>query len=247
MPKYILLRHYKVFAGDIMPLQCFNIKAQLMSNEATNDTKQHSSQDKLGQNLRYLMQKNMIDTATLSKKIGSAVSTINQIKRGSGNPTLETISALANYFNIGIGDLTELELSTNNQTRNVTFNIPLLNLWELANFLKHPTRYLNTISIELDTLSADQYFAIRISNNSLHPIFEKGAVFILKNDLSPVDGDIVLLNFDDQIYNFRRIFTEANHFYFRKITVDQSLSLEKLDNYSISGVVIQVKQEFRTI
>ncbi|HLB41614.1 MAG TPA: helix-turn-helix domain-containing protein [Gammaproteobacteria bacterium] len=218
-----------------------------MSNEATNDTKQHSSQDKLGQNLRYLMQKNMIDTATLSKKIGSAISTINQIKRGSGNPTLETISALANYFNIGIGDLTELELSTNNQTRNVTFNIPLLNLWELANFLKHPTRYLNTISIELDTLSADQYFAIRISNNSLHPIFEKGAVFILKNDLSPVDGDIVLLNFDDQIYNFRRIFTEANHFYFRKITVDQSLSLEKLDNYSISGVVIQVKQEFRTI
>lgn len=49
-------------------------------------------------NLAYLMERAGVDAAHLSEAIGLGVATINNIKRGVGNPTLLTLMELARFL-----------------------------------------------------------------------------------------------------------------------------------------------------
>lgn len=50
------------------------------------------------ENLAYLMERAGVDAAHLSEAIGLGVATINNIKRGVGNPTLLTLMELARFL-----------------------------------------------------------------------------------------------------------------------------------------------------
>lgn len=198
----------------------------------------------LANNLRSLMSKFNIDSSELSKNTGIALTTINGLKKGSGNPTFSTLYQLAEFFDISIGQLTEKNLASTNNGTHIIHEIPLLSLDELAEFLKNRHKYLNTISTQLDSIKAEKHYSIRINNNAMSPLFEKGSIFVVAQDVHPHDGDIVLVQFDNHPPCFRKIFLEGRSCFFKPISELIGNNVIKDDSFMIHGVVIKAIQHF---
>ncbi len=198
----------------------------------------------LASNLRTLMSRFSIDSLELSKKTGIALTTINSLKRGSGNPTLSTLYQLAEFFDVSIGQLTEKNLSLADKSARIIYEIPLLALDELAEFLKNQSKYKNTISTELDLWEPNRYYATKINNNSMNPLFEKGSIFIIARNIHIHDGDIVLVQFNKHPPCFRKIFIEGKSYFFKPISELISSTVIKDDNFTIHGIIIKAIQHF---
>ena len=65
----------------------------------------------LSSNLCWLMKNKPIDSAGLSEKTEIALTTLNSLKRGVGNPTYSTLVALGSFFNVTVSQLTEINLT----------------------------------------------------------------------------------------------------------------------------------------
>lgn len=195
----------------------------------------------LASNLRVLMNKMNVDSAELSKKTGIALTTINGLKRGSGNPTLSTLQELAEFFDVTIGELAEKNLS---KSRQLVYEIPLLVQEELPEYLKNPRKFKQTISTELDVWKQNKYYAIRITNNAMQPLFEKGSIFVIVKDANIHDGDIVLVQFDQHPPCFRKVFIEGKSYFFKSVSELINGNIIKHDSFHIHGIVIKAIQHF---
>lgn len=198
----------------------------------------------LANNLRSLMHIFNIDSAELSKKTGIALTTINGLKRGSGNPTLSTLYQLAEFFDISIGQLTEKNLSVGDKATRVVYEIPLLILDELLDFLKDQNKYKNSISTELDSWKPNKYYAIKVNNNAMSPLFEKGSIFVIAQDICVHDGDIVLVQFGKHPPCFRKVFIEGKSYFFKPISEVIGNNIIKDNNFTMHGIVIKAIQHF---
>lgn len=198
----------------------------------------------LASNLRALMIQFNVDSAELSKETGIALTTINSLKRGSGNPTLSTLHQLADFFKISIGELTERKLSETGKIVRIAYEIPLLSLDELLEFLKNQNKYKNIISTELEFWESNKYYAIKINNNAMSPLFEKGSIFVIAKDIHVHDGDIVLVQFDKHPPCLRKVFIEGKTYFFKPISELISGNIVKENNFVIHGIVIKAIQYF---
>ncbi|MFU8797341.1 MAG: helix-turn-helix domain-containing protein, partial [Gammaproteobacteria bacterium] len=113
----------------------------------------------LSSNLRQLMQLKNIDAANLSKKTGIALTTINSLKRGTGNPTLATLQILGEFFQVSVGDLIETCLIESQNKQNTASEIPLIEMSSLEDFLSNRKKYKTTIITELDNNDSARFFA----------------------------------------------------------------------------------------
>lgn len=198
----------------------------------------------LANNLRHLMHEYNIDASEISKKTGIALTTINGLKRGVGNPTLSTLQQLADFFSVSIGKLTETNLSVDAKKSSIVYEIPLLSLDELLIFLRDKNKYKHTISAELDYWKPDKYYAIKINNNAMSPLFEKGSIFVMIHDSRVHDGDIVLIQFDKHPPCFRKVFIEGKTYFFKPISEIIGNNTVKHNNFIIHGIVIKAIQHF---
>ena len=215
-----------------------------MSNYAYNKITESLDLSLFSENLRSLMFKSKIDSARLSEQTGIAVSTLNSLKRGEGNPTLSTLLSLANFFNISLSDLAENSLSGNKVKDSSQFEIPLLEITEIGNYFDHKLENISTIADDLQNEDAAFCFAIKINNNSLAPIFDKGTTFILATNKRPQDGDIVLVQFGNNLPCFRRIFIEGNSYFFKSISDLVNTKAIVSSDFLIRGVVLKAIQVF---
>lgn len=211
-----------------------------MSSSITKKANSTLNSIHLTNNLRYLMQKKGVDAAELSQFTGVALTTINSLKRGVGNPTLSTLQTIAEFFNVTLGQLTENPLS-NNILRNSLTKIPLLELQEISAFLESKDNFKNTLSIEAERHNV---FGVKIANNFMAPIFEKGTIFVICPDLQPQDGDIVLVEFNNQLPCFRKIFIEDEACVFSPVSDMIGSEIFKSKNFTIHGTVIKAIQNF---
>lgn len=201
--------------------------------------------DILSNNLKYLMSRDAIDATVLGQKIGVAASTINGIRRGGGNPTLGTIAAIAQYFQLSIGDLTESAIDGNSASQKQrAHHISLIAMKDIAAYLKNNAYAKQMIIAELSDANQDDFFAVSIDNNSLYPLFEKGTLFIVKKTDKALDGDIVLVDFGSNSYCFRRIFIESNNHFFKTLTETLKSPGSRATKFTIIGVVIKAIQNF---
>jgi len=215
-----------------------------MSSEINEKNTEEADVAMLGNNLCTLMKKFNVDSSELSKKTGIALTTLNSLKRGIGNPTLSTLNLLAEFFNVSIGQLTENNLSILTKDTRIIYDIPLLNFDELLNFLNNQNKYNNTISTQLDSWQPNKYYAIKINNNAMSPVFEKGSIFVIAQNINIHDGDIALVQFDGHQPCFRRIFIEGKSYFFKPISEMIGNSLIKDNNCAIHGIVIKAIQHF---
>lgn len=212
-----------------------------MSSKITNPFPMNLDTNHLTNNLRYLMQKKGIDAGDLSKSTGIALTTINSLKRGVGNPTLSTMQAIAEFFQITIGQLTESALSDRNTRLNLV-ELALLDIQDVQIFLSGHSQFKSTISVEVE--KNNQLFGVKINNNSLAPFFEKGTIFIVDPTLQSQDGDIVLVQFNNQLPCFRKIFMEEEACIFTPVSEIAGSEISKSKNFTIHGIVIKAIQNF---
>lgn len=198
----------------------------------------------LSNNLRFLMSRSNIEPIKLFELTGIAVTTINNLKRGQGNPTLSTLQSLAEFFDISIGDLTERDLSTLNVKKS-SASLVLIDLNNADDYLTGTfQKNLQSISIELEPSLKEKSFAIKIMNSSMAPFFEKGTVFIISKSTTAYDGDLVLVKFGKNPACFRRVLIEDDSYFFSPISELLGKDPYKSKNFTIHGVVIKAIQYF---
>ncbi|WP_237387737.1 helix-turn-helix domain-containing protein [Xenorhabdus sp. Sc-CR9] len=90
---------------------------------------------KISQNIDFLMKKNNIDSQSLSKLTGLGIATINSLRRGVGNPTIATISSIAEVFGVNVGEITDNKLSESKENEEVISSVPLIRYDELDSYI----------------------------------------------------------------------------------------------------------------
>ena len=211
----------------------------MSTSPSSNQTTHNNETVSIANNLRTLMFQNNIDSIELSKKTGIALTTINLLKKGGGNPTLSTLLTVANYFGITLNEL------TTGTIHKKIFEIPLIDISESELFNTKQKNHRDTISCEMENSEiAAGCFAVKMNNNSLSPFFEKGTIFIIDSKKLPQDGDIVLVKFGESLPCFRKIFIEADSHYFKSVSEIMTSSVVKTQDYSLCGVVIKAIQQF---
>lgn len=193
-------------------------------------------------NLSWLMQNKAIDSAFLSENTGIAVTTINSLKRGIGNPTYSTLVSLGSFFNISVSQLTEIDLSGNKKIEQNLSDIPLLSFNELSNYLTFKKKGRESITIRIE--NPENCFAIKINTSSMSPFFEKGSIFVVNTTIFPQDGDIVLVQFSEQTPCFRKVFIEGSSYFFKPVSESLLETSLKSESYTIHGVVVTAIQNF---
>lgn len=235
--KYIAFKTIKCHKENIMSTPILN---NLNSNELLK-----SQTETLGKNLEYLILIKKIDVRSISDKTGISITNLNNIRRHSANPTLETLGTLANYFNLSVSDLIEKDISNAQNSKGYSLiTIPLLEVDEL-NLLMESKITKEKIAISIPSHLRDmKRMAITLNNNSFSPIYEKDTLFILNLDLNPQDGDIVVLKLHDSPFMIRKILFSGNKIsIFYPTLLDKSLSSEDKEKVHILGVIEKIIKE----
>ena len=196
------------------------------------------------ENLRQLMFQHKIDVAKLHEKTGIAVSTINSLRRGGGNPTLSTLLTLSNFFNISLSALAESPLNAAINSDRNKHELPLIDISEISEYLKNGTKGNQTITDDLQNENPANCFAVQINNSSLAPFFEKGTTFIVAFDKQPQDGDIVLVKFGENLPCFRKIYIEGDSYFFKPISEIVNNKAITTTDFLIYGIVLKAIQVF---
>lgn len=97
-------------------------------------------------NLKYLRIKNELSQYDLSKKIKYNQTTIARWERNNRKPTMEAIIAIANLFNIEIGDLLTVNLQKENIPIN-EWNIDNIKIKICGEITKENINIVNTLLI----------------------------------------------------------------------------------------------------
>lgn len=199
----------------------------------------------LSKNLCWLMDSRSIDASELSNHTSIGTTTINKLRKGIGNPTYSTLVTLAAYFDVVVSQLTEVDLSANGTKKETLANVDLISLSDFKDYINQIKKPKESLSVSIAT-NADSRFAIKITTNTMSPFFEKGSVFILDKNIHPQDGDIVLVEFNEQNLCFRRVFIQGISYFFRSVADTLADNFVKGDNFTIHGVVISAIQNFHS-
>lgn len=197
----------------------------------------------LGKNLRYLMNKNNVDAKQLHAKTGIVVTTINQLKRGIGNPTMNTLIALAQFFNVQIDDLIHTNLEAFKVTKKRAVRVPILEMELITNDKLHQSRSKEFVTVDADNFDLSECFATKITNNAMSPMFDKGTIFIVAPNINPNDGDMVLVKFGTTVPCFKRVYIEGGKHFFDNIANLHRPQVKSFEKYNILGVVIKSIQQ----
>lgn len=189
--------------------------------------------------LNTLLEKSRISTKVLSEATGVSIPLINNLKRGEGNPTIGTLNAISNFFSITLSELLGLDNAEHDQK-----NIKTISLFDLRFCHERTTENCgNKILIEVPkNTNADTLFGVVVNNNALLPFYEKGSIFILTNNQSPVDGDIVLTRIQNRSNGLKRLLIKKDLFYLKNINIEDSIESYEKDDVEMLGVVTQIIQ-----
>lgn len=196
------------------------------------------------ENLRNLMFQHKVDVSELNEKTGIAVSTINSLRRGAGNPTLSTLLSLSNFFNISLSDLAESSIDKGIRQDKNLYEIPLIDISEVNSYLNSGIKSQETITDDLQNENPNLCFAIKLNNSSLAPFFEKGTIFIMAIDKKPQDGDIVLVKFGENLPCFRKIYIEGDNYFFKSVSEVINHKAITTTDFLIHGIVLKAIQIF---
>lgn len=193
----------------------------------------------LGKNVCYLMHKLGVDAQILSEKTGVGIATINNLKKGAGNPTVATLSAVADFFNVSAGSLMDSDLASTSAENERVKSIPLINFGELDSFLGKKSVKKKFYTTEVDNPQDETLFAVEMTTNALLPEIEKGTICIISLSEKYCDGDVVLLNIRGSHLCFRRIFIGDTDYKFLNISIEINTQIIEYADYEIIGVLVK--------
>lgn len=213
------------------------------------DIKQPEENDmslkRIGENLAFLMRKSDIDSNRLSLETGIGIATINNLRKGIGNPTISTLSSIADFFQVKIGDLIDHDLKINSKTTNNIKSIPLINYSNIERFLSKKTDFTERYKTEVDDINDESLFAVEITNNSLAPELDRGTICVISLKEQFCDGDIVLVKLKNYPLCLRRVFVSDVDLQFSTISLELDSTPKYHDKYEIVGVLLKIVKRLK--
>ena len=195
-------------------------------------------------NQAHLMNNKGADAATPSEVMGLGIATVNSLHRGIGNPTLSTLIGLAQFFNVSLSELTEMDLSAQNYKPSMARPIPLIKISDVNKFIDRSLTHSETYTTEIDGAVAQSCFAVSVNNDSLYPQFSAGTIFVVAGEETPCDGDVVLVKIGAHSPCLRKIFIDGDNYLFSPIALDSDISPSIYSDYQILGVVLKAIKKF---
>lgn len=193
----------------------------------------------IGGNLSYLMRKHGIDANRLSIETGIGIATINNLRKGVGNPTISTLSSISEFFNTKVGDLTDKDLRVTGEAGHNVKSIPLISYSDIERFLEKKNRSADLYTTEVEDITDDSLFAVEITNNSLSPELDRGTYCVISLKEQYCDGDIVLVKLKNYPICFRRVFVSDEDLQFTNISLESDNSAKSYNDYTIVGVLLK--------
>lgn len=193
----------------------------------------------IGENLTYLMRMHGIDGSRLSSETGIGIATINNLRKGVGNPTIATLASIGEFFSVKVGELTDKDLSVTGETKHNVRSLPLISYSDVERFLANMIRTADTYTTEVDDMTDDSLFVVEIANNSLSPELDRGTYCVISLKEPFCDGDIVLVKLKNYPICLRRVFVSDGDLLFTNISLDSDSSVKSYSDYAIVGVLLK--------
>ncbi|WP_434632688.1 helix-turn-helix domain-containing protein [Chromobacterium sp. CV08] len=193
----------------------------------------------VARNLASLMSRHGVDAMRLSDETGLGIATINNLRRGVGNPTLSTLGEIARYFQVGIGELTADDLDAAAERGPAVFSMPLTGIGRLGDFIDAGVADLGHYCAEVAGYAGRPLFAVLVNNDTLYPHYAQGTVFIMVRESRPQDGDIVLVRIGDNPPCLRRVYVEEEFLLFLSISALNDMAPSLYKNYQVLAVVLK--------
>lgn len=207
----------------------------------------------ISENLKKLIEEHNLNTLELARRTGIGQPVIYRIMTGeTDNPKIATVRTLADYFGISVNQLLgENSISSFNKPEDVFTppQIPLLS-FEQVSFWPYLTNNIleKTEKVITDLSSSPHFYALKVNDNSMAPLFNKGTLLIIDGDKKPKDQDyvIILLKKQKKVV-FRQLLFSDKHRYLKPLNPDNTQFKIQLFNPktdSCKGVLIQAKINF---
>jgi SOS-response transcriptional repressor LexA len=198
----------------------------------------------LAENLTTLMKKGGITDRQLSDSIGVPHMSIWRLTSGdTTDPRISTLCALADFFKTSIDALIGRAPDDKTTKGNEPNFIPVLD-WQIA-------ADINTCKIDYDSWSkwhpipkkenfklSNSAFALE-SKPFMKPRFPSGTVLIIDPDISPIDGDVVLVKIlESKELTLRDLIIDPPEWQFKSITNNSNELIYNKKSHEILGVVV---------
>ncbi|OON42065.1 hypothetical protein BTJ39_02615 [Izhakiella australiensis] len=199
----------------------------------------------IAQNINFLLKKNKLDPQTLSALTGLGIATINTLRRGVGNPTIATLSAIADIFGVQVTDIIAGDIAKTDECEETISAIPLVRYDELDGYLSDAIRCKETFTLNIENEQQESLFAVAFSNGLLAPWFDGSTTAIVSRSANYCDSDIVLVKLNRSPFFFRQIFFGDREIYFTLLGIDSARNVTLSNNYAIAGVVIKTIRDLK--
>ncbi len=193
----------------------------------------------IAKNINFLLKNSRIDSQTLSTLTGLGIATINSLRRGVGNPTIATVSAIADVFGVNIGDIIDGDLTVAGNREEVISSVPLVRYDEIDGYFSGKILNSRSYLINIDNEDKESVFAVEFSNNLLSPYFDNNTIAVISKTESFCDSDIILVKIKESPICFRQIFFGERGIYFSIPFINNDRKTELFKEYTIVGVVIK--------
>ncbi len=203
----------------------------------------------LSKQLRHLLQQAHLSESELARLCGIPQQVINRLLNDKNkNPTINTLSAIADYFSITISQLLGEEelpakLTLAKSSNKKMQKVPLLEFKDLPFDPTHCAKK----TILLDTAPSKTIFALLNSDDSMEPKFSMHSTLVFDTSPPPKHGDYVLVfNKKKKTILFRQLWIQQSIAYIKCLHLKyDDAHLTKLDEQSnVIAVLIQSQTHF---
>jgi transcriptional regulator with XRE-family HTH domain len=206
--------------------------------------------NKLSETLNILMESYNLTVAELSQKTGLASTTIKRIKNDvMCNPTLDSLTVLAQFFSITVDELLGYKSRVMDQTQMT--RVPLLNWDEVTLFLAQTSAQSigHTAFIHTDSNVSARAFALKLNSVAMEPLFYEGTTVLFDPAPVPANRDCVLISFkaESQLL-FRQWLVDGPNSYFRMINPEimgEKTQLFDKKRHEVIAVMLEIGKKYR--
>lgn len=194
--------------------------------------------NKLGSNLKLLLQKAHLSENELARRTGISQQIINRILSGENkNPKIATLNPIANYFMISISQLIGDEFFDKEVSLNILHRgwreIPLIDFNNILGSALNELILESNSKVIADIDYSENIFALKMNDDSMEPKFSKGSILIFDSKREVLTGDYGLLIIDKKIL-IRQVFLKNEKFYVKSLNPN-------CDNYKITMIDVPYK------
>lgn len=201
----------------------------------------------LSANLRALLESKNMSINELARILDTPVMTIRRLLSGETmDPRISTIKLITDHFGIPVDYLVnKQEHSRINSIQNTsTKMVPIID-WEKAMSLNNPSDFdfsscskWHPIAVNNQIVLSNYVFALE-SRPSMYPRYPKGSLFIIEPNVTPEDGDSVLVKIGaQQELSLRELMIDPPEWHLKSVGSDAATLSFCKEDHSIVGIVL---------